>query len=317
MATLDRRRFLQTVALASGAAVVAPGLALGQEATPDTKKKALMAIAKWQDGEASFPADANALGDRLVSAAIVAIGGMGAYVKKGDVVWIKPNMAWDAPPEHAATTNPGVVAALVRMCLESGAKTVKVGDHTCHPAQKSYPNSGIEAAVKEAGGEVVYLDANRFRETEIGGGRLEKWEVYPEIIESDLVINVPVAKHHSLSHVTLCMKNYMGVVGGSRSAWHQDMPTCLCDITRFMKPQLSVLDAVRVLTRNGPAGGNLEDVKALGIVAAGTDIVALDAFGATLLGHKPEDIATVVAAEKAGLGVMDYMSLNPKEIAVA
>ncbi len=315
MATLGRRTFLQTVALAGGAAVVAPRGVLAQEQTPE--KKAAMAIARWQGGDEEFPAEANALGGRLVTAAMAAIGGMGAYVKKGDVVWVKPNMAWDAPPEQAATTNPGVVAAVVRMCLESGAKTVKVGDHTCHPAQKAYPNSGIEAAVKEAGGEVVYLDGNRFREMEIGGARLEKWEVYPEIVESDLVINVPIAKHHGLPQVTLCMKNYMGVVGGRRNAWHQDMAACLCDITRFMKPQLCILDAVRILTRNGPVGGNLDDVKALGIVAAGTDIVALDAFGVTLLGHKPEDIATVVAADKAGLGVMDYMSLNPKEVAVA
>ncbi|HEX73220.1 MAG TPA: DUF362 domain-containing protein, partial [Candidatus Hydrogenedentes bacterium] len=140
--------------------------------------------------------------------------------------------------------------------------------------------------------------------------------VYPEIIECDLVLNVPVAKHHSATKITCCMKNYMGVVE-DRRRFHQDLPACIADITAFMKPRLCVLDAVRILTGNGPTGGRLEDVRRTNIVAAGTDIVALDAFGAELLGNIPADIGTVVAGRERGLGVMDYKSLSLKEPEVA
>ena len=253
---------------------------------------------------------------KLTEQAIGAIGGMGRFVKKGNVVWVKPNMAWNNGPEFAANTNPDVVATLIRLCFDAGAKQVKVGDKTVHEAQKSYLASGIEAAAKAAGAEVVYLDDNRVREVELKGKCLDKWAVFPEIIESDLVINVPIAKHHSLSKVTLCMKNYMGVIGGERGQWHQDLSTCLCDITAFMKPRLCVLDAIRVLTANGPTGGSLDDVKRLDTLAASTNIVALDAFGAELMGHKPDDIPLIAAAVAAGLGTADYRTIPLRELEV-
>jgi uncharacterized protein (DUF362 family) len=131
------------------------------------------------------------------------------------------------------------------------------------------------------------------------------------------VINVPIAKHHSLSRASLCMKNYMGIIGGRRNAWHQDLAGCLVDITAYLKPRLCVLDAVRALTRHGPQGGNPADVVRLDTVAAGTDIVALDAFGAELLGHEPAALGTVRAAEAAGLGTSDYRSLAIAEVAVS
>jgi uncharacterized protein (DUF362 family) len=246
-----------------------------------------------------------------------ALGGMKQFVKKGDAVWVKPNMAWDRTPEFAANTNPDLVATLVKLCFDAGAKSVKVGDKTCNENRKSYPASGIEAAVKAAGGEIVYLDDSRFKEMAIGGQRLDKWAVYPDIAESDLVINVPIVKHHSIAKATICMKNYMGVVSGQRGQWHQDLHTCLCDITKFMKPRLCVVDAIRILTANGPTGGNLADVKRMDTVAAGTDIVALDAFGVELLGHKPEDIKSVAAGAQAGLGQIDYRKLALRELEVA
>ena len=241
---------------------------------------------------------------------------MGRFVKKGDVVWVKPNMAWDKAPEFAANTNPDVMATLVRLCLEAGAKKVKVGDRPTNPAQQSYPNSGIEAAAKAAGAEVVYLDDRRFKDVELKGKRLDKWPLYPDIIESDLVINVPIVKHHNLCKATLSMKNYMGVIGGERGMWHQDLTPCLLDITAYMKPRLTVLDAVRVLVNHGPTGGNLADVKRLDTIAAGTDIVALDAFGAELLGLKPEEFKLVGAAQEMGLGKADYRKLPLRELEV-
>lgn len=306
-----RRQFLQQTAMTTGALALGSLAVHGQEAAASP---ADMAIARWS-GAADAPIADMAV--KLTEQAMEAIGGMKRFVKSGDVVWVKPNMAWDRTPEQAANTNPDVVKTLVRLCLEAGAKTVKVGDNPCNDAVKSYTNSGIEAAAKEAGAQVVYLDRKRFKETEIGGPVLKSIPLYPEILESDLIINVPVVKHHSSTTVTLCMKNYMGVVENRRK-FHQDLPGCIRDITAYIKPRLSVLDAMRILTANGPTGGNLEDVKRMNLVAAGVDIVALDALGCELLGHQPDTIGTVTAGFEAGLGQIDYRSkLALRELEVA
>jgi len=275
-----------------------------------------MAIARWA-GAPVEDEKLQSLAVKLTEQSINELGGMGRFVSRGDVVWVKPNMGWNRRPALAANTNPDVVATLVRLCLEAGAKKVKVGDNTCHDASQCYRNSGIAEAVRDAGGTIVHLDERRFRDVEIGGKRLPKWPLYPEVIEADLVINVPIAKHHGLSGISLAMKNYMGIIGGRRNVWHQDLSACLCDITAFMKPRLTVLDAVRVLTANGPQGGNRGDVKRMDTVAAGTDIVALDAFGAELLGHDPSRAETVVAGHEAGLGQLDYRKLALKEVGVS
>jgi uncharacterized protein (DUF362 family) len=322
MAGQTRREFLKKTAATSTAIAVAPLLSLtsaetafAQDATSGAPQ---MCIARWKkDAPAASPEEIKALAIKLTEQAISTLGGMNRFVKKGDTVWIKPNMAWDRAPELAANTNPDLVATLVKLCLEAGAKTVKVGDRTCNENRKSYPASGIEAAAKAAGADVIYLDPARFKEIAVGGKRLDKWLLYPEIVEADLVINAPIVKHHAIAKVTACMKNYMGVVDGQRGQWHQDLPTCLCDITGFMKPRLCVLDAIRILTANGPTGGDPKDVKQLNTIAAGADIVALDAFASELLGHKPADIAYVAAAQAAGLGQIDYHKLALKEIEVA
>ena len=309
----SRRDFLKLSAAAGGALALAPLAASNaQEAKPLD-----MVIVRTNGGKGG-PVEDNAAVDKMAQAmaekAIEALGGMQRFVKRGDVVWVKPNIAWDRSPEQAANTNPALVATLVRLCLEAGAKQVKVGDRSCNDAKKTYPRSGIEAAAREAGAEVVYLDDSRFKDYEIGGKRLQKWPLYPEILESDLVLNVPIVKHHSLPKGTMCMKNYMGVAGGIRGLWHQDLVTCLVDITKFMKPRLCVLDATRVLMAQGPTGGNLADVKRGDAIAAGTDIVALDAWGAEMLEMKPTDIKSVVAGDAAGLGTMDYRKLALQEI---
>ena len=136
------------------------------------------------------------------------------------------------------------------------------------------------------------------------------------MLDCDLVINVPIVKHHVLANLTMCMKNYMGVIE-SRKFFHQNLPVCVTDITRFLKPRISILDAVRVLTAHGPSGGNLADVRLLSTVAAGVDIVALDAFGAELMGKEPKSIGSIALGEKAGLGKIDYRSLALKELKVS
>jgi len=309
----SRRDFLKHTALASGglAGLASVGSAVAQDAP------AQMCIARWKGPVGEGPDAMKTVATKLTEQAVATVGGMGKFVKRGDVVWVKPNMAWDRAPEFAANTNPDVVATLVRLCLEAGAKEVKVGDFTCNEAKKSYPNSGIEAAAKAAGATVVYLDEGRFKDVELKGERLDKWPLYPEIIESDVVINCPIVKDHSIARATVCMKNYMGVIGGNRGQWHQALAECLCDITAFMKPPVCILDATRILTGNGPTGGNLDDVKIMNTVAAGTDIVALDAFGAELLGRKIDEVKSLAAGQARGLGKIDYRSLALRELEVA
>ncbi len=302
-----RREFLKTSAVL-GASTLATAPVFAQGAAP-----ADMCIARWK-GDAG--ANMNEIARRLTEEALKTVGGLGRFVKKGDVVWVKPNIGWDRTPEQAANTHPEVVKAIIRLCLEAGAKTVKVGDNTCNEAQKCYKNSGIEAAAKEAGAEVVYLDKNRYVETKIGGKRLDSIPLYPEIMECSLVISCPVVKHHSATGMTACMKNFMGVID-NRKKFHQDLPYCIADLTAHLKPRIAVLDATRILTAHGPTGGDLKDVKVLNTVAAGVDLVALDAFAAELLGIDPAKIGTVVVGQEYGLGKKDYKSLNLKELEIA
>jgi uncharacterized protein (DUF362 family) len=315
MARPDRRHFLKTTALAGGALAATDPLALIRHALA-AEPPASMAIARWQES-ALASADLTAAATQLTEAAIAAMGGMGRFVNEGDVVWVKPNIGWNRRPELAANTNPDVVGALVRLCREAGAKEVKVGDHTCHPAKQAYRTSGIAAATEANGGRAVYLDKRRFQDMTLDGERLKTWPIYAEIAEADLVINVPVVKHHGLTDASVAMKNYMGVIGGQRNAWHQHMDACLADITAFMQPTVTVIDAVRVLEDHGPQGGDPDDVTVRGIVAAGTDIVALDAFGVELLGHAPASISNVAHAAERGLGTMDYRALSPAEIVLS
>jgi uncharacterized protein (DUF362 family) len=311
MAASTRRDFIKQLAAAGGTLAAAPLVSFASNAGADPN--AAMAIVSAA-GEPLPEAEVDALAGRLTEKAIDTLGGMDRFVKQGDLVWIKPNIGWNRSPAQAANTNPEVVAALVRLCLDAGAKKVKVGDHSCHAAKQSYRRSGIAAAAKAAGGDVVFLDQRRFRDYDLGGKRLAEWPLYGEIMEADLIISAPVIKHHGLSKMTGCMKNYMGLIGGKRNAWHQDLSSCLRDITAYLKPRLSVLDAVRVLTDHGPQGGNPEDVVRRDTVVAGTDIVALDAWGAELLGHAPADIDFIRVAHEAGLGEMDYRKLAPVEV---
>ena len=296
-------------------------LALGTEQlcareAPAARKPVDMTIAKWAGSKNLTAPQIRKIAVKLTEKAIEGMGGLKRFISTGDVVWVKPNMAWDRTPELAANTNPDVVATIVRLCFQAGAKTVKVGDNPCNSAQKSYHNSGIAAAVRELGAKVVFLDRSRFRDIAIRGERIKSIPIYPEILDCDLVINIPVVKHHASTELTMCMKNYLGVVE-NRKLFHQDLPTCIADITRFMNPRICVMDAVRVLTAHGPTGGNPADVQLKTTVAAGTDIVALDALGAELMGKKPSEIGSVVKGQEVGLGKMDYRSLSLREFAVS
>jgi uncharacterized protein (DUF362 family) len=300
---------------AAGISAAAAGHVLAFGAA-DEPKPVDMAIARWKGDGAPGADEIAKLAVQLTEQALAGLGGLGRFVGKGDVVWVKPNIGWDRTPELAANCNPDLVATVVRLCFEAGAKAVKVGDNPCDIAAKTYVSSGIPAAVRPLGAQVVLLDRSRCRETAIGGEKVKTLPMFPEILECDLVISIAVAKHHRLANATLCMKNYMGVME-KRNTFHQAMPVCVADLVRFMKPRIAILDAVRILKANGPKGGNPADVEVKTTVAAGVDVVALDAFGAEVLGRKPTDVPTIVKGQEVGLGKIDYRSLALKEIVVS
>jgi uncharacterized protein (DUF362 family) len=252
----------------------------------------------------------------ITRAAIKAYGGINKFISRGDIVVIKPNMAWDRTTEQAANTNPEVVATVVELCYEAGAKKVKVFDRPVNDPRRCYVQSGIAGAASDAGAIVSHVDDRKFKNMKINGEALKEWSLYTEVFEADKVINIPVAKHHGLAKLTMSMKNWMGVMGGSRDRIHQKLDQSLVDLSMAIKPTLTILDAVRILTANGPQGGSLSDVKKLDTVVVGSDQVAVDSFGATLFGMKGSDLGYVRLAAQAGLGTMDLSKVDIKRINV-
>ena len=249
-----------------------------------------------------------------VRKAVELLGGMGAFVSKGDVVFVKPNISWDRVPKQAATTNPTVVETVVRMVFEAGAKRVIVADNTCNDARRCYTRSEIRSVAERAGADVPFMEKRKFVKVDLQGEVLKKWEVYKEAIEADKLINIPIAKHHSLSGVTLSMKNMMGLIGGRRERLHQKLPESIVDLTAYFKPTLHILDAIRLLKARGPASGTTKDVEMLNTVAASTDPVKIDAFGITLFGNNPKDFRHIGIGEDRGLGRSDFTSEGFKKI---
>jgi uncharacterized protein (DUF362 family) len=238
----------------------------------------------------------------MVRAALDALGGMERFVKRGERVLVKPNMAWDRTPEQGANTHPDVVAEVVRLCRAAGASRVIVSDHPVPDAVRVAERSGIAAAVAAAGGELVLPAGCGFEPAAIDGSLLERWDVLSVLFEADRLVNLPVVKHHSLSRLTCGFKNHMGLIGGSRGRLHQEIHASVLDLAATFRPTLTVVDATRVMMRNGPTGGRLEDLRAAKLVAAGTDPVACDAWAAGQLGLDPWDVAHVAGGEGRGLG---------------
>ncbi|MCD6452358.1 MAG: DUF362 domain-containing protein [Acidobacteria bacterium] len=252
----------------------------------------------------------------ITKKAIEAIGGIKRFVSRNDIVVIKPNMSWDRLPEQAANTNPMVVKAVVELCYQAGAKKVKVFDNSINNARRCYVRSGIAEAAREAGADVHFVDRRKFRRMKVGGQALSEWFIYTEAVEADKLINIPIAKDHSLTRLTMGMKNFIGFCGGRRSRLHQRIHQVIADLANFFKPTLVVLDATRILTANGPQGGDLSYVKRLDMVIVGEDQVAVDAYGATLFGISPGDIGYIRIARDMGLGVMDLNKVPIKRLTV-
>lgn len=251
---------------------------------------------------------------QLLSVALKAYGGLERFINKGDVVVIKPNIGWDRPPELAATTNPELVAALVKACKQAGAKEVKVFDRTCNNSLRCYRSSKIQEMAQKAGARVEHIRRNKFKQLPIGGVEIKEWPIYEEYLKADKVINVPIAKHHSLSRVTLGLKNLMGVMGDNRGTIHNHFAEKLTDIDRKILPTLTVIDAYRILTNNGPIGGNPKDVKVAKTLIMSDCTVSADYLALSLFGLTLDEVDHISRAYQKGLAKYPPEKLKVRKI---
>ncbi len=303
---MDRREFLQRVAALGLAAGVGKIFTFPPE---------LLAMAPEGRPEPVLAKTTGTNYAHLVGDAVQALGGMKKFVNPNEVVVVKPNMAWDRTPEMGANSNPIVVRKVVELCLEAGAKKVKVLDHTCHDARRAYANSGIKAAVediKDPRAVVEFVDERKFVEMNIPKAKsLKRWSFYKDILEADRFINIPIAKHHSEARLTMAMKNMMGAIGGWRGRCHVGLHQNIADMNLVLRADLTILDATRIMTEGGPSGGKPEYVQVKNLVFAGIDPVAIDAYGtATLFGMKPAEIGYITKAYELGLGEMDLEKIK-------
>lgn len=311
MIKLSRRQFLKlTGAAAASVTFLGPGCtsqSTGRRQPPAPRDdQAYLAVARGADPAA------------ITKAAIAALGGMERFVRPDDEVIIKPNICVDYhPPEYAATTNPTVVATLVTLCLGAGARRVRVMDTPLGGTPESaYAVSEIEAAVQKAGGKMEVMNAAKFVESAIPDGQdITAWSVYQDVLSTNVLIDVPIAKHHSLARLSLGGKNLLGVVQNPNQM-HQNLGQRVADLMSLIRPTLTVVDAVRILVAHGPTGGSLNDVQQTDTVIASHDIVAADAWAATLFDLTGADVGYVQAAARMGLGTTDLSSIKIEEINV-
>lgn len=250
---------------------------------------------------------------QLVQAALRELGGIGRFISRNDVVLVKPNIGWDRTPEQAANTNPDVVAEIVRQCVSAGAKKVIVTDVSCNDARRCFQRSGIADAARSAGAQVLLPDPTQFKDVDLEGEVLRNWQVFEPFLSADKIINIPIAKHHSLSGATLGMKNWFGMLGGARNQLHQRIHESLVDLADFVRPTLTVVDCYRVLMRNGPTGGSLEDVALHKTLVAGTDPVAIDAYVAkTYWNLNVDALPYLKLASQRGLGSHEFDKVKSK-----
>jgi len=245
-----------------------------------------------------------------------AAGGIRRFVHRGDVVAIKPNISWARHPQFAATTHPEVLSGVVELCQEAGAGKVRIADNTIHDARRCFALTGVGKVAKETGAELVYPRSSLMKKMKLKGNRLDVWPVFIPLVEADTVINLPVAKHHSLTTLTLGMKNWIGGVDGSRWSLHQDIHQSIVDLAQFFRPTITLIDAVRILTTNGPSGGNTNDVAIKNTLILSDDPVAADARATRLFGLKPKKIGFIHLAQKRGLGICDFSKLEKKRVVV-
>jgi uncharacterized protein (DUF362 family) len=253
--------------------------------------------------------------DRITSVnlALKALGGIEAFIKQGDRVLIKVNAVFASPPFLCATTNPELLAEVCRLCLKAGASSVIVTDNPINNPESCFALSGIGAAARSAGADLMLPRDSFFKPTTVSGGTLIKnWPVlYTPFQGVDKLIGIAPVKDHHRSVASMSMKNWYGLIGGRRNIFHQNINDFIKELGMLVKPTLVILDGTMTMMTNGPTGGSLSDLKATNTMIVSTDQVAADAFGATLLGRTAGDLPYLQKAEDEGLGTVDFESLRP------
>lgn len=252
---------------------------------------------------------------RATIEALGLIGGIGRFIAKGDIVTIKPNIGWDRTPEQGANTNPLLVKTITELCFEAGAKKVIVTDIPCNDARRTFIRSGIAEYARQAGADVILPEDRFLVRADLAGEILGEWSVMRQFLETDKLINMPVVKHHSLSRVTVGMKNWYGILSGPRNRLHQKIDISIADLAGFFRPTFIIVDATRVMVRNGPVGGRLSDVETRDTVIAATDQVAADSYSCGFLDIPPESLPYLSYGESRGLGKISGYKSILKEIA--
>ncbi len=297
---MKRRNFIRNISISSVAPAVLPALIAAQSTHSHERPQAC-----WvENGE---PGD-------LLAAGMESLGGFKRFISPGDIVVVKPNIGWDKQPQFAANTNPILIKCIIENCFNNGAKAVKVFDNSCNNPRRCYQNSGIEQMVRKAGGDVLPMRENRYVPLTVNHGKIiSEWPVYRDYLEADKTINVPVAKHHSLCRVTLGLKNLMGVMGGNRGSLHTDFDVKLVDITQEILPALTIIDAYRILVRNGPGGGNLNDVNIKKTIIISDCVVTADSIALALFDLKTSQVGYLVEAFARQLQRYDPQSIKIKK----
>jgi uncharacterized protein (DUF362 family) len=305
---MDRRDFLRKTIATGFAAGMIPGMLDKIDLLAAASPASAYDMVAVKGGEP----------DVMFDKAIASMGGMKKFIKKGQSVVVKPNIGWDVIPEKGGNTNPKLVKRIIEHCFNAGAKSVHVFDHTCDNWVKCYANSGIEKAVKDAGG-IIVSGASESSYHEISnpkGIKLKSAKVHELILNSDVFINVPILKHHSSSKVTIGMKNLMGIVWDRGYFHSNDLHQCIADCAAWRKPDLNIVDAYYVMKRNGPRGISKDDVVTMKSQIISRDIVAADAAAAKLFGVEPDTINYIKIASNMKIGRMDLNKLSINRIKV-
>jgi len=282
-----------------------------------TLKPGQLLLAKDSQGLVDLAAISGGEPEVMFRAAIDAMGGMKRFVKGNQKVLVKPNIGWDAPPERAANTHPSLVMEIIKSCYEAGAKEVFVFDNPCDEWTRSYKNSGIEAAAKEAGATVVSgKNESYYHEVELPRAKsLKKAKVHELVLNSDVFINVPILKNHRFGgQITIAMKNLMGVVW-DRDYWHaNDLHQCIADFADHFKPHLNIVDAYRIIRTNGPQGISVNDTALMKAQLISPDIVSVDTAATKLFGLDPASVSYITKGHSNKTGTMDLDSINIKRM---
>lgn len=319
--SIDRREFLIKLLRLGGLSTASVGLGFwlkDRSRRPEETYAEIPTRSFGISSDPNLPEMVVAQGDlprQLVRNAVKELGGITRFISRDDIVVIKPNIGWDRTPRQAANTNPDVVAEMARLCWEAGARTVIVTDVSCNDPRVSFQRSGIAEAASAVGAQVILPDQRKFKEVNLRGEVLSIWPVFEPFLAADKVINIPIAKHHSLTGVTLGMKNWYGILGGQRNRLHQRIHESIADLAEFMHPTLTIIDAYRILVRNGPTGGNLKDVAVKKTLIAGTDPVALDAYAAKAYWDLDyRRLSFLKLAHDRGIGNMNFENVRTKVV---